>query len=66
MVANGQRALWTFLIYALAGPFFAALSLVIVIALWQRDAGITVGGFAAFVTVSPTLLRRTSFTPVMR
>ena len=33
MVANGQRGLWTFLIYALAGPFFAALSLVIVIAL---------------------------------
>ena len=33
MVANGQRALWTFLIYALAGPFFAALALVIVIAL---------------------------------
>ena len=33
MVSNGQRALWTFLIYALAGPFFAALALVIVIAL---------------------------------
>jgi hypothetical protein len=33
MVANGQRALWTFLFYALAGPFFAALALVIVIAL---------------------------------
>jgi hypothetical protein len=33
MVANGQRGLWTFLIYALAGPFFAALALVIVIAL---------------------------------
>jgi hypothetical protein len=33
MVSNGQRALWTFLIYALAGPFFAALAVVIVIAL---------------------------------
>lgn len=32
MVSNSQRALWTFLIYALAGPFFAALALVIVIA----------------------------------
>ncbi|MDP1908000.1 MAG: hypothetical protein Q8K85_06850 [Hyphomicrobium sp.] len=33
MITNGQRALWTFLIYALVGPFFAALVLVIVIAL---------------------------------
>jgi hypothetical protein len=33
MVANGQRALWTLLIYALVGPFFAALGVVIVIAL---------------------------------
>lgn len=33
MVTNSQRALWTFLIYALAGPFFAALALVAVIAL---------------------------------
>jgi hypothetical protein len=33
MITNGQRALWTFLFYALVGPFFAALSLVIIIAL---------------------------------
>jgi hypothetical protein len=33
MITNGQRALWTFLIYALVGPFFAAVVLVIVIAL---------------------------------
>ncbi|MBZ0208288.1 MAG: hypothetical protein K8F92_01360 [Hyphomicrobium sp.] len=33
MVTNSQRALWTFLIYALAGPFFAALALVTVIVL---------------------------------
>jgi hypothetical protein len=33
MVTNAQRALWTFLIYALAGPFFAALALVIVVVL---------------------------------
>jgi len=32
MVSNGQRALWTFLIYALVGPFFAAFALVAVIA----------------------------------
>jgi hypothetical protein len=32
MVSNSQRALWTFLIYALVGPFFAALALVILIA----------------------------------
>ena len=30
---ESQRALWTFLIYALVGPFFAALALVILIAL---------------------------------
>lgn len=28
MVSNAQRALWTFLLYALAGPFFAALLIV--------------------------------------
>ena len=33
MVSNSQRALWTFLIYALVGPFFAALGVVIAIAL---------------------------------
>jgi hypothetical protein len=33
MVSNNQRALWTFLIYALVGPFFAALGVVIGIAL---------------------------------
>src|SRR4051794_3195526 len=34
----------------------AALSLVIVIALWQRSAGITVGSFAAFVTAMLMLI----------
>jgi subfamily B ATP-binding cassette protein MsbA len=34
----------------------AALSLVIVIALWQRDAGITVGSFAAFITAMLMLI----------
>ena len=34
----------------------AALSLVIVIALWQRDAGITVGSFASFVTAMLMLI----------
>jgi hypothetical protein len=33
MVANGQRALWTLLIYALAAPLLAALAVVTVIAL---------------------------------
>jgi hypothetical protein len=33
MVSNSQRALWTFLIYTLVGPFFGALALVIIIAL---------------------------------
>ncbi len=33
MVTNTQRALWTFLIYALAGPFFAALLLALLLAL---------------------------------
>lgn len=33
MVSNGQRALWTFLIYALVAPFIAALIVVSVIAL---------------------------------
>jgi hypothetical protein len=31
-MGNAQRALWTFLIYALLAPFFAALAVVIVIA----------------------------------
>src|SRR5262245_46016945 len=31
MVTNAQRALWTFLIYALVGPFFAALAVVTII-----------------------------------
>jgi ATP-binding cassette, subfamily B, bacterial MsbA len=34
----------------------AALSLVIVIALWQREAGITVGAFAAFITAMLMLI----------
>jgi hypothetical protein len=33
MPSNSQRALWTFLIYALVGPFFAALALVIIVVL---------------------------------
>ena len=33
MVSNSQRALWTFLIYALVGPFLAALGVVIAVAL---------------------------------
>ncbi len=33
MPTNTQRALWTFLIYALAGPFFAALVLALLLAL---------------------------------
>jgi len=33
MVSNTQRALWTFLIYALAGPFFAALLVAVLLAL---------------------------------
>jgi hypothetical protein len=58
MVANGQRALWTFLIYALAGPFFAALALVILIALagvfglsglLPVEAGLGEAALAAFV-----------------
>jgi hypothetical protein len=32
-MSNSQRALWTFLMFALVGPFFAALSVVIVVAL---------------------------------
>jgi len=33
MATNTQRALWTFLIYALVGPFFAALLLAVLLAL---------------------------------
>jgi len=33
MVSTLQRAFWTFLIYALVGPFFAALALAAIIAL---------------------------------
>ena len=33
MISNAQRALWTFLIYALAAPFFAALAVLVLIAL---------------------------------
>jgi hypothetical protein len=59
MVTNAQRALWTFLIYALAAPFIAALIIVVAIA-FARAVGIpslvpgSVGGvgeagLAAFV-----------------
>jgi hypothetical protein len=59
MVTNAQRALWTFLIYALAAPFFSALIIVAAIA-FARAVGIpslvpdSVGGIgeaglAAFV-----------------
>jgi hypothetical protein len=40
MVTNAQRALWTFLIYALAAPFFAALAVVLFVALAR---GLSVG-----------------------
>ena len=33
MITNAQRALWTFLIYALVGPFFAALAVLVLVAL---------------------------------
>ena len=33
---------------------------------WVKQVFLTSAGFAELVTVSPTLLRRTSFTPVMR
>jgi len=32
-MSNAQRALWTFLIYTLVGPFFAALAIAAVLAL---------------------------------
>lgn len=38
MVTNAQRALWTFLIYALAAPFFAALAVVAFIAVARAFA----------------------------
>lgn len=67
MVSNSQRALWTFLIYALAGPFFAALALVIVIAsawvfglsslLLVEVSSLGQAGLAAFVwSTGPALL----------
>lgn len=40
MVTNAQRALWTFLIYALAAPFFAAVLVVAFVAL-ARAFGLT-------------------------
>ncbi|MEI9901632.1 MAG: hypothetical protein WDN31_17695 [Hyphomicrobium sp.] len=40
MVTNAQRALWTFLIYALAAPFFAALAVVAGVLL-ARGFGLT-------------------------
>ncbi len=39
MVSNAQRALWTFLIYSLVAPFFAALAVVIFVAL-ARSLGV--------------------------
>lgn len=39
MVSNAQRALWTFLIYSLVAPFFAALAIVIFVAL-ARSLGV--------------------------
>ena len=33
MISNAQRALWTFLIYALVAPFFAALAARLLVAL---------------------------------
>ncbi len=59
MASNSQRALWTFLIYALVGPFFAALGVVAVIAMaWgfglsgllpMATPSIGEAGLAAFV-----------------
>ncbi len=67
MVSNSQRALWTFLIYALVGPFFAALALVILIAsawifglsslLPVEVTSLGQAGLAAFVwSIVPALL----------
>jgi hypothetical protein len=67
MVSNSQRALWTFLIYALVGPFFAALALVILIAsawifglsslLPDEVTSLGHAGLAAFVwSIVPALL----------
>ena len=67
MVSNSQRALWTFLIYALAGPFFAALAVVIAIAsawifglsslLPVEVSSLGQAGLAAFVwSIVPALL----------
>ena len=67
MVSNSQRALWTFLIYALVGPFFAALAVVIVIVsakifglsslLPVEVASLGQAGLAAFVwSIVPALL----------
>jgi hypothetical protein len=67
MVSNSQRALWTFLIYALVGPFFAALALVILIAsAWTfglssllpvEVSSLGQAGLAAFVwSIVPALL----------
>ena len=67
MVSNSQRALWTFLIYALVGPFFAALALVILIAsawifglsslLPDEVTSLGQAGLAAFVwSILPALL----------
>lgn len=59
MVTNAQRALWTFLIYALAAPFFAALAVTAGIAfahgfglpslIPSAVTGIGEAGLAAFV-----------------
>lgn len=40
-MTTAQRALWTFLIYALLAPFFAALAVVVIVAL---AAGLGLGG----------------------
>jgi hypothetical protein len=67
MVSNSQRALWTFLIYALVGPFLAALALVILIAsawifglsslLPVEVSSLGQAGLAAFVwSIVPALL----------
>ena len=63
MVTNSQRALWTFLIYALVAPFFAALAVVAAIALAHgfgvpslvpsAVTGVGEAGVAAFVWSAP-------------
>jgi hypothetical protein len=55
-VTNAQRALWTFLIFALVGPFFAALAVTVLVAI-ASVLGISGPGSGALPPVGAAALQ---------